>query len=73
MWLGSLVPLATDVVNGRFTFETLTAPTGNRLHFPAYDKYIKEIDKYVRHLTIHCIFLMTHPYSICTQIVAVNL
>lgn len=45
VWLGSLVPLATDVVNGRFTFETLTAPTGNRLHFPSYDKYIKEIDK----------------------------
>ncbi|KAK9951672.1 hypothetical protein M0R45_007108 [Rubus argutus] len=50
VWLGSLVPLATDVVNGRFTFETLTAPTGNRLHFPAYDKYIKEIDKCIKHL-----------------------
>lgn len=46
VWLGSLVPLVTDVVNGRFTFETLTATTGNRLHFPAYDKYIKEIDKW---------------------------
>ena len=46
MWLGSLFPLVADVVNGRFTFETLTAPTGNRLHFPAYDKFLKEIDKY---------------------------
>ncbi|XP_050387921.1 uncharacterized protein LOC126804378 [Argentina anserina] len=50
VWLGSLVPLVTDIVNGRFTFETLTAPTGNRLHFPAYDKYIKEIDKCIKHL-----------------------
>ncbi|KAJ7971929.1 DUF639 family protein [Quillaja saponaria] len=50
VWLASLVPLAADVVNGRFTFETLTAPTGNRLHFPAYDKLLKEIDKCTRHL-----------------------
>ncbi|XP_030927533.1 uncharacterized protein LOC115953854 [Quercus lobata] len=49
-WLGSLVPLVADLVNGRFTFETLTAPTGNRLHFPAYDKYLKEIDKCIKHL-----------------------
>lgn len=45
MWLASLCPLVADVVNGRFTFETLTAPTGNRLHFPAYDKFLKEIDR----------------------------
>lgn len=45
VWLGSLVPLACDVVNGRFTFETLTASTADRLHFPAYDKYLKEINK----------------------------
>lgn len=45
VWFGSLVPLVTDVVNGRFTFETLTASTRNRLHFPAYDKFLKEIDK----------------------------
>ena len=45
VWLGSLVPLVADVVNGRFTFETLTASTGNRLHFPAYDKFLKEIEK----------------------------
>lgn len=44
-WLASLVPLVADIVNGRFTFETLTATTGNQLHFPAYDKYLKEIDK----------------------------
>lgn len=45
VWLGSLVPLVSDLVNARFTFETLTAPTGHRLHFPAYDKFLKEIDK----------------------------
>lgn len=44
-WLGSIVPLASDVVNGRFTFESLTVSTANRLHFPAYDKFLKEIDK----------------------------
>ncbi|XP_051132149.1 uncharacterized protein LOC127252143 [Andrographis paniculata] len=50
VWLGSLVPLVADRVNGRFTFETLTAPTGNRLHFPAYDKFLKEIHKCIKHL-----------------------
>ncbi|CAK9145881.1 unnamed protein product [Ilex paraguariensis] len=50
VWLATLVPFAADVVNGRFTFETLTAPTGNRLHFPAYDKFLKEIDKWITHL-----------------------
>ncbi|KAL5770264.1 hypothetical protein ACOSP7_014418 [Xanthoceras sorbifolium] len=50
VWLASLVPLVADAVNGRFTFETLTAPTGNRLHFPAYDKFLKEIDKCIKHL-----------------------
>ncbi|KAL5547221.1 hypothetical protein UlMin_006908 [Ulmus minor] len=50
VWLGSLVPLVADVVNGRFTFETLTASTGNRLHFPAYDKFLKEIEKTIKHL-----------------------
>ncbi|KAK9031956.1 hypothetical protein V6N11_056241 [Hibiscus sabdariffa] len=50
VWLGSLVPLPADIVNGRFTFETLTAPTGNRLFFPAYDKFLKEIDNCVKHL-----------------------
>ncbi|TYG59061.1 hypothetical protein ES288_D08G272300v1 [Gossypium darwinii] len=49
-WLGSLVPLVADIVNGRFTFETLTAPTGNRLFFPAYDKFLKEIDNCMKHL-----------------------
>ncbi|XVE62513.1 hypothetical protein DITRI_Ditri06bG0123700 [Diplodiscus trichospermus] len=50
VWLGSLVPLVADIINGRFTFETLTAPTGNRLFFPAYDKFLKEIDDCMKHL-----------------------
>ncbi|CAJ2672035.1 unnamed protein product [Trifolium pratense] len=50
VWLGSLVPLVADVANGRFTFETLTAPTGLRLHFPAYNMFLKEMEKCVRHL-----------------------
>ncbi|CAA0818754.1 Plant protein of unknown function (DUF639 [Striga hermonthica] len=50
VWLGTLVPLVVEMVNGRFTFETLTAPTGNRLHFPAYDKFLKEIHGCVKHL-----------------------
>ncbi|AES80902.2 DUF639 family protein [Medicago truncatula] len=50
VWLGSLVPLVADVANGRFTFESLTAPTGLRLHFPAYDMFLKEMDKCIRHL-----------------------
>ncbi|KAJ1409103.1 hypothetical protein SESBI_22994 [Sesbania bispinosa] len=50
VWLGSLVPLVADVANGRFTFESLTAPTGFRLHFPAYDMFLKEMDKCIRHL-----------------------
>jgi hypothetical protein len=45
VWLGSLVPLVSDVANGRFTFETLTATTGLRLHFPAYDMFLKEMEK----------------------------
>ncbi|KAI3791645.1 hypothetical protein L2E82_05504 [Cichorium intybus] len=50
VWLGSLVPLVADFINGKFTFETLTATTQNRLHFPAYDKFLQEIDKCVQHL-----------------------
>ncbi|KAM6546921.1 hypothetical protein CsatB_027657 [Cannabis sativa] len=50
VWFGSLVVLVTDVVNGGFTFESLTASTRNRLHFPAYDKFLKEIDKSMKHL-----------------------
>ncbi|XP_022718846.1 uncharacterized protein LOC111277017 isoform X2 [Durio zibethinus] len=50
VWLSSLVPLVADLINGRFTFETLTAPTGNQLFFPAYDKFIKEIDVCMKHL-----------------------
>ncbi|KAG4122034.1 hypothetical protein ERO13_D11G242800v2 [Gossypium hirsutum] len=50
MWLSSLVPLAADIVNRRFTFETLTAPTGKRLFYPAYDRFLKEIDNCMRHL-----------------------
>ncbi|KAI3696808.1 hypothetical protein L6452_29373 [Arctium lappa] len=50
LWLASLVPLAADFLNGRFTFETLTTSTGNRLHLPAYDRFLKEIIKCVTHL-----------------------
>ncbi|XP_041026191.1 uncharacterized protein LOC121266443 [Juglans microcarpa x Juglans regia] len=49
-WFASLVPLVADPVNARFTFNTLTTPTGNRLFFPAYDKFLKEIDKCTKHL-----------------------
>ncbi|KAK9151660.1 hypothetical protein Syun_009969 [Stephania yunnanensis] len=45
VWMGSLVPLAVDVVNGHFTFVTLTEATAHRLYFPAYDKFLKEIAK----------------------------
>ncbi|XP_059316945.1 uncharacterized protein LOC132067667 isoform X1 [Lycium ferocissimum] len=50
LWLGTLVHLVADIVNGRFTFETLTASTENRLHYPAYDMFLKEIEKCVKHL-----------------------
>ncbi|XP_051150624.1 uncharacterized protein LOC127265021 isoform X2 [Andrographis paniculata] len=50
VWLAITVPLVVDTVNGRFTFETLTSPTGNRLHYPAYDKFLKEIHKCMKHL-----------------------
>ncbi|KAK9156988.1 hypothetical protein Scep_003562 [Stephania cephalantha] len=50
VWMGSLVPLAVDVVNGHFTFVTLTEATAHRLYFPAYDKFLKEIDKCIKHL-----------------------
>ncbi|EOA29254.1 hypothetical protein CARUB_v10025528mg [Capsella rubella] len=50
VYLGSLIPLPVDVINGRYTFETLTAPTGHQLHFPAYDMFVKEIHKCMKHL-----------------------
>ncbi|KAL8259733.1 hypothetical protein R6Q59_027686 [Mikania micrantha] len=50
VWLGSLFPVVADYVNGRFTFETLTISTMNRLHFPAYDRFLKEINKCIKHL-----------------------
>ncbi|GMH26560.1 hypothetical protein Nepgr_028403 [Nepenthes gracilis] len=50
VWLASLVPLAGDVVNGRFSFETLTTSTANRFHFPAYDRFLEEIDQCIKHL-----------------------
>ncbi|CAI9117318.1 OLC1v1018689C2 [Oldenlandia corymbosa var. corymbosa] len=50
VWLAALAPLAADVVNARFTFEALTASTGNLLHLPAYDRFLKEIDKCVKYL-----------------------
>ncbi|KAI3822659.1 hypothetical protein L1987_10254 [Smallanthus sonchifolius] len=45
VWLGSLVPLVADFINGRFTFGTLTASTENRLYFPAYDKFLQHLQK----------------------------
>ncbi|KAL6902382.1 hypothetical protein ACP4OV_005258 [Aristida adscensionis] len=45
VWFGSVFPLACDVVNARFTFEALTATTAKRLHYPAYDRFLKEMDK----------------------------
>ncbi|KMT11301.1 hypothetical protein BVRB_5g109840 isoform A [Beta vulgaris subsp. vulgaris] len=50
VWFASILPLSGDVVNGRFIFETLTAPTANLLHYPAYDRFLSEIDKCMKHL-----------------------
>ncbi|KAL8152415.1 hypothetical protein V2J09_010175, partial [Rumex salicifolius] len=50
VWFASLFPLCGDVVNARSTFETLTSTTAYRLHFPAYDKFLKEIEKCVQYL-----------------------
>ncbi|KAM7272745.1 hypothetical protein ACFE04_027408 [Oxalis oulophora] len=50
VWLGSLFPLIADFVNASFTFETLTAPTGHQMFFPAYDKFLKEIHMCVNNL-----------------------
>ncbi|KAF2590566.1 hypothetical protein F2Q70_00041465 [Brassica cretica] len=50
VYLASLIPLPADIINGRYTFETLTAPTGHQLHFPAYDMFVKEIHKCMKYL-----------------------
>ncbi|VFQ84480.1 unnamed protein product [Cuscuta campestris] len=50
VWLATLIPVAADVVNARFTFETLTASSGSTLHYPAYNVFLKQIDKCLRHL-----------------------
>ncbi|ONK68871.1 uncharacterized protein A4U43_C05F16910 [Asparagus officinalis] len=50
VWFGSLFPLVADVTNARFTFETLTAPTASKLHYPAYDRFLREIDKCIKYL-----------------------
>ncbi|KAH0692134.1 hypothetical protein KY285_019231 [Solanum tuberosum] len=50
LWLATLVNLVGDFVNGRCTFETLTAPTENRMYFPAYNIFLKEIIKCIKHL-----------------------
>ncbi|KAI4381606.1 hypothetical protein MLD38_007667 [Melastoma candidum] len=50
LWMASLFPLVADVINAKFSFESLTATIGNRLHYPAYDKYLKEIDRCIQHL-----------------------
>ncbi|KAG0458291.1 hypothetical protein HPP92_023448 [Vanilla planifolia] len=48
--MASVLPLAADFVNARFVFETLTALTARRLHYPAYDKFLKEINKCAKYL-----------------------
>ncbi|XP_078436380.1 argH (DUF639) [Wolffia australiana] len=50
VWLASLFPLAADIVNARFAFEAFTECTGHRLHFPAYDRYLKEMDQCIKYL-----------------------
>lgn len=45
VWLATVVPIIADVVNAKFTFETLTATTLNRLYYPAYNIYLQEIDR----------------------------
>ncbi|GJM93745.1 hypothetical protein PR202_ga10330 [Eleusine coracana subsp. coracana] len=45
VWFGSVFPLACDLVNARFAFEALTTTTASRLHYPAYDRFLKEMDK----------------------------
>nr|XP_017250670.1 PREDICTED: uncharacterized protein LOC108221292 [Daucus carota subsp. sativus] len=50
VWLATVVPIIADVVNAKFTFETLTATTLNRLHYPAYNVYLQEIDRCVKQL-----------------------
>ncbi|KAL3830152.1 hypothetical protein ACJIZ3_018954 [Penstemon smallii] len=50
LFYSDLMPLLVNMVNGRFTYETLTATTANRLHFPAYDKFLTEIHKCIKHL-----------------------
>ncbi|KAJ0981714.1 hypothetical protein J5N97_009969, partial [Dioscorea zingiberensis] len=50
VWLASLLPVVADVVNARFTFEAMTASTAYCLHYPAYDRFLKEIDKCIKYL-----------------------
>ncbi|VFR01770.1 unnamed protein product [Cuscuta campestris] len=50
VWLATLIPVTADVVNARFTFETLTASSGSTLHYPAHNVFLKQIDKCLRHL-----------------------
>ncbi|KAG8073527.1 hypothetical protein GUJ93_ZPchr0006g44629 [Zizania palustris] len=50
VWFGSLFPLACDVINARFTFEALTATTASRLHYPAHDRFLKEMNKSLKFL-----------------------
>ncbi|KAL8147461.1 uncharacterized protein LOC141707872 [Apium graveolens] len=50
VWLATVAPIIADVVNGKFTFETLTAKTLNRLHYPAYNIFIQQIDRCIKQL-----------------------
>jgi hypothetical protein len=51
VWFGPVFPLACDLVNARFTFEALAATTAGRLHYPAYDRFLKEMDRYAAAFT----------------------
>ncbi|PKA46060.1 hypothetical protein AXF42_Ash020874 [Apostasia shenzhenica] len=50
VWLSSVLPLVGDVSNAQFTFETLTATIGSRFHYPACDRFLKEMDRYIKYL-----------------------
>lgn len=45
VWLATLLPVIADVVNAHFTFETLTATSGSKLHYPAYKMFLNQIEK----------------------------
>ncbi|KAG9157696.1 hypothetical protein Leryth_022906 [Lithospermum erythrorhizon] len=50
------VPIISNVFVNDTIFEVLTASTGGRLHFSAYDKYINGLEKYV---PLYMLFVIT--------------